>query len=76
MNLDVSTDSGMSFVYDKINDKMAKEGKNPLVLAVLMSIVVLYVLLFNVMGNPTVKTQSNQSSNKFIELFAWGLFLL
>ena len=49
MNL-TSTDSGMSFIYDKVNNKVGKEASNPLVIAVLISIVVLYVLLFNVLG--------------------------
>ena len=36
MNLDVSTDSGMSFVYDKVNKKVGKK-ENPLVIAVLVA---------------------------------------
>ena len=75
MNLDVSTDSGMSFIYDKVNNKVGKEASNPLVIAVLISIVVLYVLLFNVLGKKEIKPQSGQSNNKMIELFAWALFL-
>jgi len=74
MNLDVSTDSGMTYVYDKINDNISKKANNPLVLAVLMSIVIIYVLLFNIMGKQSVKADTS-SSVKIIELFAWAVFL-
>jgi len=76
MNLDVSTDSGMSFVYDKVNKKVETKAKNPLVIAVLVAVVLLYVVLFNVMGKKQVSVQPQNSSHKMIELFAWALFLL
>lgn len=78
MSLDVSTDSGMSYVYDKFNNKIEKKAKNPLVIAVLVAVVIVYVVLFMFMGtNSDVKSQqTSQSSHKIIELFAWALFLL
>ena len=76
MSLDVSTDSGMSFIYDKVNKDVEKKAKNPLVIAVLVAVVLLYVVLFNIMGKKPVKIGSQQTSHKMIELFAWALFLL
>jgi hypothetical protein len=76
MSLDVSTDSGMSFVYDKVNKKVEKKAKNPLVIAVLVAVVLLYVVLFNIMGKKQTSVQPQNSSHKMIELFAWALFLL
>jgi len=75
MSLDVSTDSSMTFVSDKINDNISKKVNNPLVMAVLISIVILYVVLFNVLGKTPIKVESQKSSHKIIELFAWALFL-
>ena len=75
MNLDVSTDSGMTYVYDNINDKITSETKNPLVMAVLISIMLVYFLLFNVLGKQT-KVVEKSGSTKIIELFAWAILLI
>ena len=78
MNLDVSTDSGMKYAYENINNKVAKKVNNPIVLAILVAVVILYVILFNVMGKNAAKVQARVKppSTKIIELFAWALFLL
>jgi hypothetical protein len=78
MNLDVSTDSGMKYAYENINNKVAKKVKNPIVLAILVAVVILYVILFNVMGKnaAAVQAKAKPPSTKIIELFAWALFLL
>jgi hypothetical protein len=75
MNLDVSTDSSMSFIYDKVNNKIAKKANNPIVIAILISIVLIYVLLFNILGLKSTKVENSTSTN-MIQLFAWALFLL
>ena len=75
MNLDVSTDSGMTYVYDNINDKITSETKNPLVMAVLISIMLVYFLLFNVLGKQTNVIEKS-GSTKIIELFAWAILLI
>mgnify|MGYP001380460549 CR=1 FL=1 len=75
MNLDVSTDSGMSFVYDKVNKKIKEKSNNPIVMAILISVVLLYVVLFNVIGVKSRPVEKSASTN-MIQLFAWALFLL
>ena len=75
MNLDVSTDSSMTYVYDKINDKISTKANNPLVIAILMSIVIVYVLLFNILGKKSTVIEKS-GTTKIIELFAWAIFLL
>ena len=38
MNLDVSTDSAMTYTSKKINDKIADKAKNPLMMAEAMAV--------------------------------------
>ena len=74
MNLDVSTDLGMTYVYDKINEKLEETGSNPLVLAILVSIVLIYVLLFKILGKGQQITPQANNTTRFVELFAWAIF--
>ena len=76
MNLDVSTDLGMTYVYDKINEKLEETGSNPLVLAILVSIVLIYVLLFKILGKGQQITPQANNTTRFVELFAWAIFLI
>jgi len=76
MNLDVSTDSAMTYTSEKINNKIAEKAKNPLMIAVLVSVVLIYALLFNFLGKKMPQTNQQNKSTKIFELFGWAIFLL
>jgi hypothetical protein len=75
MNLDVSTDTSMTYISDKINDKITSTGKNPIVLAILFTILLIYFLLFNVLGKKVPIVQKS-GSTKMFELFTWAMLLI
>ncbi len=75
MSLDISTDGGMSYVFDKVNANLKDKGKNPIVLAVLVSIMLIYILLFSVVGKKT-KAIETSGTTKTLELFSWAMLLI
>jgi hypothetical protein len=75
MSLDVSTDLGMTYVYDKVNDNIKKKANNPIVMAVLVSIMLIYVLLFSILGQKT-KAVETTGATKVVELLSWAILLI
>ena len=77
MSLEVSPTTGFTYLFDNVNDNLYEKSKNPIIFAVLISIIIIYVLIFNYLGisHSTSKAVENGPSVKVIELILWGVFL-
>lgn len=77
MSLEVSPTTGFTYLFDNVNDNLYKKAKNPIIFAVLVSIIIIYVLIFNYLGisHTTSKTINSGPGVKVIELILWGVFL-
>jgi hypothetical protein len=77
MSLEVSPTTGFTYLFDNVNDNLYEKSKNPIIFAVLISIIIIYVLIFNYLGisHTPSKVMQNGQSVKVIELILWGVFL-
>lgn len=76
MSLEVSPNTGFTYLFDNVNEKMYEKTKNPLVFAILVSVVVIYVIFFNYLGvSHQVTTIKPGPGSKMIELILWAVFL-
>ena len=77
MSLEVSPTTGFQYLFNNVNDKVHKKSKNPIVFAVLISVVLIYVVIFKYLGITHNVSQEVKSGMgiKIIELLLWGVFL-
>ena len=43
MSLEVSPTTGFTYLFDNVNDNLYEKSKNPIIFAVLISIIIIYV---------------------------------
>jgi hypothetical protein len=77
MSLEVSPTAGFTYLFDNVNDELYEKSRNPIIFAVLVSVVIIYVLIFNYLGisHTSSKPTQNGPNVKIIELILWGIFL-
>ena len=77
MSINVSPDTGFSYLFNNVNDNIYKKSKNPLVFAILVTIVIIYVVIFNYLGISHTPSNSNKlgMSSYGIELVLWAVFI-
>lgn len=70
-DIDVSPSGGFSQIYNRVNEQVYNTS-NPMVVGLLVSIICLYFLFFNYLGETKVVETPGIS---LIEITMWGLFL-
>jgi hypothetical protein len=77
MSLEVSPTTGFQYLFKNVNDNIYEKSKNPIIFAVLISVILIYVVIFNYLGITHNVPQGIKSGPglKVVELLLWGVFL-
>jgi hypothetical protein len=77
MSLEVSPTTGFQYLFKNVNENVYEKSKNPIIFAVLISVILIYVVIFNYLGITHNVPQAVKSGPglKMVELLLWGVFL-
>ena len=77
MSLEVSPTTGFQYLFKNINENIYEKSRNPIIFAVLISVILIYVVIFNYLGITHNVPEAIKSGPglKMIELLLWAVFL-
>ena len=76
MSLEVSPIKSSQYLFQQVNEKMYDKAKSPLVLSIMVSVIIVYLILFKYLG---IEHNSNLFKNehqaRVLKLLLWGVFV-
>lgn len=77
MSLEVSPTTGFEYLFKNVNDNMYQKANNPMIFAILIAVIIIYVLVFNYLGVTHEVTSVVKSGPgvRMFELLLWAVFL-